>query len=89
MNPGMPLDSPSADGDRVRLSNSRGDLTTDGRKSCDRVPEGLAWFPDHFAQEALQLFDCVDRSGHESRHPFRNGDPVFDDENGVNGARTQ
>jgi hypothetical protein len=23
------------------------------------VPEGLAWFPDHFAQEALQLFDCV------------------------------
>jgi formate dehydrogenase alpha subunit len=28
-------------------------------KVLDRVPEGLAWLPDHFAQEALQLFDCV------------------------------
>jgi len=45
-------------GDRVRLSNSRGEFTTTV-KVLDRVPEGLAWFPDHFAQEALQLFDCV------------------------------
>ena len=45
-------------GDRVRLSNSRGEFTTT-MKVFDRVPEGLAWFPDHFAQEALQLFDCV------------------------------
>jgi formate dehydrogenase alpha subunit len=45
-------------GDRVRLSNSRGEFTTTA-KVFDRVPEGLAWIPDHFAQEALQLFDCV------------------------------
>ncbi len=45
-------------GDRVRLSNSRGEFTTTV-KVFDRVPEGLAWFPDHFAQGALRLFDCV------------------------------
>jgi formate dehydrogenase alpha subunit len=44
-------------GDRVRLSNSRGEYTTTV-KLHDRVPEGLAWLPDHFAQDALQLFDC-------------------------------
>jgi formate dehydrogenase alpha subunit len=45
-------------GDRVRLSNSRGEFTTTA-KVFDRVPEGLAWLPDHFAQEAMRLFDCV------------------------------
>jgi predicted molibdopterin-dependent oxidoreductase YjgC len=45
-------------GDRVRLSNKRGEFTTTV-KVLDRVPEGLAWFPDHFAHEALSLFDCV------------------------------
>ena len=45
-------------GDRVRLSNSRGEFTT-RVKLFDRVPEGLAWFPDHFAQDALRLFECV------------------------------
>jgi predicted molibdopterin-dependent oxidoreductase YjgC len=45
-------------GDRVCLSNNRGEFTTTV-KLLDRVPEGLAWFPDHFAQEALRLFDCV------------------------------
>ena len=45
-------------GDRVRLSNKRGEFTTTV-KVFDRVPEGLAWFPDHFSQEALPLFDCV------------------------------
>jgi predicted molibdopterin-dependent oxidoreductase YjgC len=45
-------------GDRVRLSNSRGEFTTTA-KVFDRVPEGLAWLPDHFAQNALHLFDCV------------------------------
>ena len=34
-------------GDRVRLSNSRGEFTTTV-KVLDRVPEGLAWLPDHF-----------------------------------------
>jgi len=45
-------------GDRVRLWNSLGEFTT-SVKVFDRVPEGLAWLPDHFAQDALQLFDCV------------------------------
>ena len=45
-------------GDRVRLSNTRGEFTTTV-KVFDRVPEGLAWMPDHFAQEALHLFDYV------------------------------
>ena len=45
-------------GDRVRLSNNRGQFITTV-KVLERVPEGLAWLPDHFAQEALRLFDCV------------------------------
>jgi anaerobic selenocysteine-containing dehydrogenase len=45
-------------GNRVSLSNSRGECTTTV-KVLDRVPEGLAWLPDHFAQEALRLFDCA------------------------------
>jgi formate dehydrogenase alpha subunit len=45
-------------GDRVRLSNNRGQFITTV-KVFERVPEGLAWLPDHFAQEALRLFDCV------------------------------
>jgi NADH-quinone oxidoreductase chain G len=46
------------DGDRVRLSNSRGEMTATV-KIAGRVPEGLAWFPDHFGQRAMHLFDCV------------------------------
>jgi len=45
-------------GDRVRLSNSRGECTTTV-KVFERVPEGLAWLPDHFAQDALRLFECI------------------------------
>jgi NADH-quinone oxidoreductase chain G len=45
-------------GDRVCLSNSRGEFTTTV-KVFDRVPEGLAWLPDHFAQDAMRLFDCL------------------------------
>jgi len=45
-------------GDRVRLANGRGEFTTTA-KVLDRVPEGLAWLPDHFAQDAMRLFDCV------------------------------
>jgi NADH-quinone oxidoreductase chain G len=47
-----------ADGDRVRLSNARGETTTHV-KVVGRVPEGLAWFPDHFSQQAIHLFACV------------------------------
>ena len=45
-------------GDRVRLTNSRGEFVTTV-KVFDRVPGGLAWLPDHFAQDAMRLFDCV------------------------------
>ena len=46
------------DGDRVRLSNARGEMTT-MVKVMGRVPEGFAWFPDHFSQMATRLFDCT------------------------------
>jgi formate dehydrogenase alpha subunit len=46
------------DGDRVRLSNQRGDVTTTV-KLLERVPEGSVWLPDHFGQEATKLFDCA------------------------------
>jgi formate dehydrogenase alpha subunit len=45
-------------GDRVRLSNKRGTLTTIV-KLVERVPQGSVWFPDHFAQEMVTLFECT------------------------------
>ncbi len=45
-------------GDRARLSNARGEMTTE-IKVVGRVPEGLAWLPDHFSQTAIHLFDCT------------------------------
>ncbi|BCA55751.1 NADH-quinone oxidoreductase, subunit G [Nitrospira sp. KM1] len=45
-------------GDRVRLSNGRGSFTTTV-KLTDRVPRGTVWFPDHFAQQAMDLFECT------------------------------
>ncbi|HET7909367.1 MAG TPA: molybdopterin-dependent oxidoreductase, partial [Nitrospira sp.] len=47
-----------ADGDRVRISNHRGELVTTV-KLVERVPQGTAWLPDHFAQPASALFDCT------------------------------
>ena len=47
-----------ADGDHVRISNHRGELMTTV-KLVERVPEGSLWFPDHFAQQASALFDCI------------------------------
>jgi formate dehydrogenase alpha subunit len=47
-----------ADGDRVRVSNQRGEVVTTV-KLLERVPQGSVWFPDHFAQEASRLFDCA------------------------------
>ncbi len=44
------------DGDRVRLCSSVGEMTTE-IKIVARVPQGTAWFPDHFGQTALGLFD--------------------------------
>ncbi|WP_447973596.1 NADH-quinone oxidoreductase subunit NuoG [Nitrospira sp. Kam-Ns4a] len=47
-----------ADGDQVRLSNARGAMTTPV-KLLDRIPQGLAVFPEHFDQEARRLFEVV------------------------------
>ncbi len=46
------------DHDRVRLSNTRGEMTT-SIKIAGRVPEGHAWFPDHFSAAATPLLDCT------------------------------
>ena len=46
------------DGDRVRLSNVRGEMTTT-ITIRERVPQGSAWFPDHFGQTSTHLFDCI------------------------------
>ena len=43
-----------AEGDRVRISNEQGEMTTIV-KLLDRVPEGLALFPEHFAEDAQRL----------------------------------
>lgn len=49
------------EGDRVRLSNGRGAFITTVRL-MDRIPPGSAWFPDHFAQDAIGLFNvAIDR----------------------------
>jgi len=47
-----------SDGDRVRLTNARGEMTAE-IAVVGRVPEGVAWFPDHFSQTATHLFDCA------------------------------
>jgi len=46
------------DGDRVRLSSTSGEMTTEV-KIMERVPQGTAWFPDHFGQAAVGLFECA------------------------------
>ncbi len=46
------------DGDRVRLSSTSGEMTTEV-KVMERVPPGTAWFPDHFGQAAVGLFECA------------------------------
>lgn len=46
------------DGDRVRLSSTSGEITTEVTL-VERVPQGTAWFPDHFGQAAVRLFDCA------------------------------
>ncbi len=53
-----------SDGDRVRLSSTSGEMTTEV-KIMDRVPQGTAWFPSHFGQAAVRLFECaVDPTTH-------------------------
>ncbi len=46
------------DGDRIRISNTRGEATTTV-KIVNRIPRGCAWFPDHFGQTTMHLFECA------------------------------
>lgn len=46
------------DGVRVRLSNENAEVTVPV-KLVDRIPEGVAWFPEHFDQELRHLFNLV------------------------------
>ncbi len=43
-----------AEGDRVRVTNERGEMTTPVTLR-DRLPEGLVTFPEHFDEQALSL----------------------------------
>ena len=43
-----------SDGDRILISAAQGSMTTTV-KLADRVPEGVALFPEHFDEEAKQL----------------------------------
>lgn len=47
-----------SDGDRVRLCSTSGEMTTEV-KIMERVPQGTAWFPYHFGQAAVRLFECA------------------------------
>ena len=52
------------DGGSVRLSNEHGEVTVPV-KLVDRIPPGMAWFPEHFDQELRRLFHLtVDERNH-------------------------
>jgi predicted molibdopterin-dependent oxidoreductase YjgC len=46
------------DGNRVRLSTQQGQMTTTV-KLLDRIPEGLAVFPEHFDQDLRRLLSVT------------------------------
>jgi predicted molibdopterin-dependent oxidoreductase YjgC len=46
------------EGDRVRVFNSCGEATTTVRLG-DRIPAGLAFFPEHFDEEMRRVLDIV------------------------------
>jgi predicted molibdopterin-dependent oxidoreductase YjgC len=52
------------EGDRVRVVNTRGEMTTIATLR-DRLPEGLVTFPEHFDEQALSLMPLTidDRTG--------------------------
>ncbi len=54
LNPANAQEIGVTEGDRVRISNEQGEMTTTV-KLLDRVPEGLALFPEHFAEDARRL----------------------------------
>ncbi len=54
MNPADAARHRLSDGDRVRVFNQRGEVTTTV-KILARVPEGIVFFPEHFDQDAKNL----------------------------------
>ncbi|MEX5215280.1 MAG: NADH-quinone oxidoreductase subunit NuoG [Nitrospiraceae bacterium] len=58
LNPADAVDRSLAEGDRVLVRNERGEARTTVHLS-GRIPQGTAWFPDHFAQEMIGLVDCA------------------------------
>ncbi|MFQ5990956.1 MAG: NADH-quinone oxidoreductase subunit NuoG [Nitrospiraceae bacterium] len=58
LNPGDGAELGLADGSRVRLSNELGAMATPVRLQ-ERVPKGLAVFPEHFNEEIRQLQQVV------------------------------
>jgi formate dehydrogenase alpha subunit len=58
LNPADAGDRSLAEGDRVLVRNERGEARTTVHLS-ERIPQGIAWFPDHFAVEMTGLLDCT------------------------------
>ncbi|MGE3153833.1 MAG: NADH-quinone oxidoreductase subunit NuoG [Nitrospiraceae bacterium] len=58
LNPTDAVGRSLAEGDRVLVRNERGEARTTVHLS-ERIPQGTAWFPDHFAQEMIGLLDCT------------------------------
>ncbi len=58
LNPADATSRSLVEGDRVLVRNERGEARTTVHLSA-RIPQGTAWFPDHFAQELTDLLDCT------------------------------
>jgi formate dehydrogenase alpha subunit len=58
LNPADAAGRSLAEGDRVLVRNERGEARTTVHLS-ERIPQGIAWFPDHFAAEMTGLLDCT------------------------------
>ena len=58
LNPGDASSLGVEEGTSVRLSNGNGEAIV-SVKLVDRVPPGVAWFPEHFDQELRPLFSIT------------------------------
>ena len=58
LNPADAAGRSLAEGDRVLVRNERGEARTAVHLS-ERIPQAIAWFPDHFAAEMTGLLDCT------------------------------
>ena len=58
LNPADACSRSLVEGDRVRVRNERGEARTTVHLS-ERIPQGIAWYPEHFAVEMTGLFECT------------------------------